>query len=272
MCMRLHKLRNGAAQLIATLRQGDVVMKLCWTILIGLVALVFLSTSAYAQTENTGSLEIVVNEDGSLSFFSGAGSPSLEQQAFVEFMDSDIPRILNTEGGDLNAYEIMTLDNKSLGYYVTTGQGVYSKEPVIAAMHEGLSAKLVESTAVAGIFHDAYTLSKGTTGVQGVWLPISNAGVEATVYNVIPMDWSMTRTPNIISSISSSRVPIPEKEFTAKIRESLLRQAMGIACDASIVPKVVSASISVRASASFIVGTEGTVSFSATWDTSELCK
>ncbi|MYF98944.1 hypothetical protein F4212_07375 [Candidatus Poribacteria bacterium] len=242
-------------------------MKFYWGIL---VAFLFLSPIAYSQTEIKGDLEIIVNKDGSLSFFLKRENFPAGKEEFPELTDALILDILDT-AGKLNAYEFLSQDDLPLGYYVTA-KGPDSTKPIIEAKHEGLLVKEIDSSTVAGIVHNAYALATEKNEIHGVWLPKGKiSDVMQTLESVTPVDWHATPAVDLLS-YSEPRIPIPEKDFISTIRESLLRQAMGIACESSIVPIEITASISLSASAGFIVGTEGTVSFSATWDTSEMCK
>lgn len=233
--------------------------------------LIFVSGHSWAQSQVEGDLKIEVNADGSLSFF-------LESDSVISAMDkpddleiAEIEALLADGGMKISAFEITNNESAKLGYFVTRS-GETASEPLDMAMNTGYVARAVDLDTLPTKVKSGYTLSSFGSNPNTVWLPTEAGELSVNFENVIPQNWSATKLTKASLRNTRSRVPVPNEDFTAAIRESLLLQAKGIACKASIMPKDVGASVSLSASAGFIVGGEGTVSFSATWDTSDLCK
>lgn len=108
----------------------------------------------------------------------------------------------------------------------------------------------------------------------GYWVGAETPESALALQNSIMQGWSYEKVASFdpMSVIGSgSAFQIPEAQVMESLRVELLARAKDLACKSEIRPKEVSVTASLQASIGLIVGGAGTISFQATWETSQLC-
>lgn len=185
---------------------------------------------------------------------------------------SEIEAYLHLKQTEPKAFQLISDNNKVVGTFITSSSK--DLKPVELAMEKGFKTKSVSFKSLPSKVNDVYKFSNEKGSIGGVWVPDSSGSGVETVGAIIPADWSTTKIVGGYSAknVSKSSIPVPKADFIKSIRETMMEQAIDLACKSKILPKDIAVTASLAASVGFIVGGEGTISFEATWETEKLCQ
>lgn len=233
------------------------------------VSVVLFSANVYADTE--GKISAVINPDGTIDYVYESLETPTQTTSSKVLSSKDIANYAGLKGNQLTSYEIIGGSNETLGFYI--GSSKEDAEPVYLALSEGLKVKSIPFDAVRSNSADFYKFNTDTGALDGVFLPSKTSKNNIDISQFMPMNWSATKLTGVTyDKPVKTYKPVQKDDFIASVRESMLDQAIELACKSRVIPKDVSVSASIGASVGFIVGGESNISFQATWETEQLCK
>jgi hypothetical protein len=227
----------------------------------------------WAQETVSGDMHAVINPDGSITYYLKTSSEIRNKGTTTTINKPTIKQLVGGNKIPPRAFEIIGSKNEVAGYYVAPASPE-RVEPVAMAIDEGYTAKAVPYDSLPESFNQVYKLTDPKGKIGGAWLPASEDHGTFAFGSLIPTEWSTSKlsAPSKTMMVSASNIPVPKDDFIESLRESMLQQAISLACKSKVIPKEIAVSASLAASVGFIVGGEGTISFQATWETAQLCK
>lgn len=229
------------------------------------LAIVSLSSASAGNFENN-KVKVVINTDGSVSYYSLVNKSNPDNK-----ISKNIVKLFLNNKPNLSAYKILNKEGVLSGYMVTSGT-MDSKKPVSLAGRKGFSTVPTSYGNLPDEFNAAYALSASNNKINNVYFE-TEANNALAINEFTPVAWQAIKLASVTKDDSYlDMIPIPKAEFLKSLGESMLEQAKSTACNTSIRPKEFSVSASLAASIGLIIGGEGTIEFSATWDTASLCK
>lgn len=227
----------------------------------------------WAQETVSGDMHAVINADGSITYYLKVSPEIMNKGITSSIKKSTIKELVGSNKTPPRAFEIIGTRNEVVGYYVAPASPERIA-PVATAIDGGYTAKAVPYDSLPESFNQVYKLTNPKGEIGGAWLPASEDYGAFAFGNFIPTDWSTSKLSASSETMmtSASNIPVPKDDFIESLRESMLQQAISLACKSKVIPKEIAVSASLAASVGFIVGGEGTISFQATWETAQLCK
>ncbi len=248
----------------AVLKRTSIMFNRLWS-----VPFVLLSANLYADTE--GKIRAVINPDGTIDYVYESLETPTQIASSKVLSSKDIADYAGLSGNQLTSYEIIGGSNETLGFYI--GASKEDAEPVSLALSEGLKVKSIPFDAIRSNSADFYKFNTDTGALDGVFLPSEPSQKNIEISQLMPINWSATKLTGFTHDKPvKSYKPVQKDDFIASVRESMLDQAIELACKSRVIPKDISVSASIGASIAFIVGGEGNIAFQATWETEQLCK
>ncbi len=229
------------------------------------MAIMSLSSASAANLENN-KVRVVINTDGSVSYYSLATHSNTDNK-----INKNIAKLFLDTSPDLSTYKVLSNEGALSGYMVTSGT-TDSTKPISLAGKNGFSTVPVSYGNLPNEFDAAYALSTSENQISNVYFEVGSKNTQA-INKFTPVAWEAIKLASVKKDGTYfDMIPIPKAEFLKSLGESMLEQAKSTACNTSIRPKEFSVSASLAASIGLIVGGEGTVEFAATWETASLCK
>ncbi|WP_338921414.1 hypothetical protein V0M98_01270 [Pseudomonas silesiensis] len=227
----------------------------------------------WSQETIGGDIHAVINPDGSISYYLKVAPGTINKGTTTAISKPTLNQLIGKDKSSPKAFEIFGAENELAGYYVSPASSERT-EPVTMAINKGYTAKLVPYDSLPESFNQVYKFTNPKGEIGGAWLPTSEGRGVSALGSIIPTDWSTSRVsaPSKTMQSSESNIPVPKDDFIESLRESMLQQAILLACKSKITPKEIAVTASLAASVGFIIGGEGTISFQATWETEKLCK
>lgn len=242
------------------------------TLFLLLITYLSYSPVTWAQDTVRGNMHAVINADGTISYYLKTSPDKKLLDVTTNIKKHEVQKFISGKTPP-RAFKIVSGDQLA-GYYIAS-QNHEDVEPVAMAVDSGYEAKAVSYDSLPESYYQVYKLKDRKGKIGGAWLPSNDEHGVSALGALIPIDWSTSKlraSSDMMQISSSDIVPIPEDDLIASLRESMLQQAISLACQSRVVPKEIAVAASVAASVGFIVGGEGTISFQATWETSQLCK
>ncbi|WP_271411996.1 hypothetical protein [Pseudomonas sp. Q1-7] len=239
-----------------------------------LLLLLFLHPSLiWSQEIVSGDMHAVINTDGSISYYLKIAPDEIRKSTTPSISKPAIKQIVGDNKASPKAFEVFGADNELAGYYVSPASSERI-EPVAMAINRGYTAKAVSYDSLPESFSQVYKFTNKKGEIGGAWLPASESYGASALGNIIPVEWSTSKldAPSKTTPSPASNIPVPKEDFIEALRESMLQQAILLACKSKITPKEIAVTAGLAASVGFIVGGEGTISFQATWETEKLCR
>lgn len=236
-----------------------------------LFMLTLFSPLIWAQEALRGDMHAVINPNGSISYYLKVSPEAINTNTPPPIDKFAVKQLVSDDKTAPKAFELIGSKDNVAGYYVSPASSS-KNEPVELAINQGYTAKAVPYDSLPESFDQAYKFANPQGEIGGAWLPVDESAGASALGQIIPTDWSTSRlgpTSNVM--LTSTNVPVPEDEFIESLRETMLKQAISLACKSKITPKEITVSASLAASVGFIVSGEGTVSFQAMWETATLC-
>lgn len=227
----------------------------------------------WAQETVSGDMHAVINPDGSITYYLKVSPEIINKGVTSTIKKPTIKQLVGDNKAPPRVFEIIGARNEVTGYYVAPASPERI-EPVAMAIDWGYTAKAVPYDSLPESFSQVYKLTNPKGEIGGAWLPASEDYGVFAFGSLIPTDWSTSKLSMSSETMmaSASNIPVPKDDFIESLRESMLQQAISLACKSKVIPKEIAVSASLAASVGFIVGGEGTISFQATWETAQLCK
>lgn len=238
-----------------------------------LLLILMTSTTVWAEEPIRGNVHAVINPDGSIYYYMRAVESSKLYSPETSISKKAIAKFLVGDAKSVQAFEILRGTNKAAGFYMVP-KSQEQLGPIELAMDQGFTTKAVSYDALPESFTTAFKFTDQRGKVGGVWISNDPHEGVSTVGKIIPIDWSTSQIarPAVLAMSKADAIPVPREDFIASLRKSMLSQAISLACKSRVVPKEISVTASLAASVGFIVGGEGSISFTATWETAQLCK
>jgi hypothetical protein len=227
----------------------------------------------WAQDTVGGNLHAVINADGTISYFLKVTPGTIDKGTIANIKKPTIQQLIGGNETSTKAFQLVGTKNEVAGYYVTAASPE-TTEPVAMAIEGGYVAKAVPYDSLPETFDHVYKFTDPKGVVEGAWLPAGAEYGVSAIGVLLPTDWSTSKVSAYSTSMlaSSRNIPVPKDDFIKSLRESMLQQAISLACKSRVIPKEIAVTASLSASVGFIIGGEGTISFQATWETAQLCK
>lgn len=232
-----------------------------------LLVIAALPTVCFAQIKAEGTLHATIGADGSITYHLITAPNNAQASTGTKAL---VASLVGTGETPPKAFELIDPKNDLAGYFLAPASE--RVEPLETAIDEGYTVKAVTLTKVPEDLTQVYKFVDPQGQIGGAWLPANDNGGTAALGNLIPTDWSTSKVgAGGFLAFSMDQVKLPEEEVIGALRENMFNQAVSMACKSKVMPRQVSVTISVGASAGLIVAGEGSISFNVTWDSAELC-